>query len=114
METTEKLFVVADLSEVWVTAKIPKRIFHTSSLIWKEMDRRWKCTWPPIRDRFFHGRITYVRDVLDPATRTMRLSTRIVQPRTQAQTLDVCHGPRLFRTTTRDTPAIRNGRAARP
>ena len=24
-------------------------------------------------------------------------STRIVQPRTQAETLDVCHGPRLFR-----------------
>jgi cobalt-zinc-cadmium efflux system membrane fusion protein len=72
VETTETLFVVADLSEVWVTADIPEKdipfIYHGHA----------KPQFVEIRvlaypNEVFQGSITYVGDVLDHVTRTMRL-----------------------------------------
>lgn len=72
VETTEKLFIVADLSEVWVTANIPEKdipfIYH------EHPDRQFvEVRVSAYPHEIFHGKITYVGDVLDPATRTMRL-----------------------------------------
>ena len=72
VETMEKLFVVADLSDVWVTADIPERdipfIYHDHA----------KPQFVEVRvlaypKEVFEGRITYVGDVLDRVTRMMRL-----------------------------------------
>ena len=49
----------------------------------------------------FQGAITYVGDVLNPATRTMHLRLELTESRAQTQTGDVCLGPGLFRTGTR-------------
>jgi membrane fusion protein, heavy metal efflux system len=73
VETTEKLFTVADLSEVWVLANIPEKdiqyIYPDDSSVDQSIEVR-VSTYP---DHIFHGVITYVGDVLDPATRTMSL-----------------------------------------
>ncbi|WP_447985676.1 efflux RND transporter periplasmic adaptor subunit [Nitrospira sp. Nam74] len=73
VETTEKLFVVADLSEVWVIANIPEKdipYIHQDQLKHGQMVEVIVTAYP---NQIFHGKITYVGDVLDPATRTMRL-----------------------------------------
>lgn len=77
VETTEKLFVVADLSEVWVIANIPEKdipYIHQDQLKHGQTIEVVVTTYP---DRIFHGKITYVGDVLDPATRTMRLRLQL-------------------------------------
>lgn len=79
VETTETLFVVADLSEVWVTADIPEKdipfIYHGHD----------KPQFVEVRvlaypGEVFPGRITYVGDVLDHVTRTMRLRIALPNP----------------------------------
>ena len=73
VETTENLFVIADLSEVWVLANIPEKdipfvhALHTSGSMQADVQLN---AYP---DETFKGRITYVGDVLDPSTRTMQL-----------------------------------------
>jgi membrane fusion protein, heavy metal efflux system len=77
VETVEKLFVVADLSEVWVIANIPEKdipYIHQDQLKHGQTADVIVTTYP---DQVFHGKITYVGDVLDPATRTMRLRLQL-------------------------------------
>ena len=73
VETTEKLFVVADLSEVWVLANIPEKDIP---YFYQDRSREGKSTEVRVSaypSQVFHGVITYAGDVLDPATRTMQL-----------------------------------------
>lgn len=80
VETTEKLFVVADLSEVWVTANIPEKdipFIHSDQLGHDQTVEVRVSAYP---GQVFHGKITYVGDVLDPATRTMRLRLELPNP----------------------------------
>ncbi|BCA56153.1 putative Heavy metal efflux system, membrane fusion protein [Nitrospira sp. KM1] len=73
VETTEKLFTVADLSEVWVLANIPEKdipYIHQDNSPVKQSVEVLVNAYP---NRIFHGTITYVGDVLDVATRTMNL-----------------------------------------
>ena len=79
VETTAKLFVVADLSEVWVTANIPESdipfIGHNPA----------KPQFVEVRvlaypNQVFQGSITYVGDILDQVTRTMRLRIELPNP----------------------------------
>lgn len=80
VETTSRLFQVADLSQVWVTANIPERdipfIHSDQSRHAQKVDVRVKA-YP---DQVFPGSITYVGDVLDQATRTMRLRITLENP----------------------------------
>ena len=80
VETTEKLFVVADLSEVWVIANIPEKdipYIHQDQLKHGQTVEVIVTAYP---GQFFHGKITYVGDVLDAATRTMRLRLELPNP----------------------------------
>lgn len=73
VETTEKLFVIADLSEVWVRANIPEKdipFVHAVSLSGGTHAEVIVNAYPK---EIFQGKITYVGDVLDPATRTMQM-----------------------------------------
>ncbi len=75
VETTEKLFVLADLSDVWVVANVPEKdVIHITG----EQHVEVRLTAYP--DETFQGRITYVSDVLDPATRTLRLRVLVPNP----------------------------------
>jgi cobalt-zinc-cadmium efflux system membrane fusion protein len=73
VETTEKLFVVADLSDVWVTAVIPEKDIPYIRPDLTGAGQSVEVHVAAYPNQIFQGRITYVGDVLDPATRTMRL-----------------------------------------
>ena len=80
VETTEKLFVVADLSEVWVTAKIPEKdipYIRNDQTGPGQLVEVHVSAYP---GQTFQGNITYVGDVLEPATRTMRLRLELPNP----------------------------------
>jgi cobalt-zinc-cadmium efflux system membrane fusion protein len=73
LEISHKMFSIADLSDVWVMANIPEkdvRFVHPRQTV------EVRATAYP--HEVFHGTITYIGDVLDPATRTMKL--RVVVP----------------------------------
>ena len=82
VEVTEKLFTVADLSEVWVLANIPEKdipfirsISQTSGV--EQLVEVLLTAYP---GEVFHGRVTYIGDVLDVATRTMSLRLELPNP----------------------------------
>ncbi len=73
VETTDNLFVIADLSEVWVQANIPEKDISFAHSIHASGDRQVEVRINAYPKEVFHGTITYVGDVLDPVTRTMQL-----------------------------------------
>jgi cobalt-zinc-cadmium efflux system membrane fusion protein len=80
VETTEKLFVVADLSDVWVTAVIPEKDIPYIRPDQTGTGQSVEVHVAAYPGQAFQGRITYVGDVLDPATRTMRLRLELPNP----------------------------------
>jgi len=75
VEMTQKIFTVADLSDVWVVGKVPEKDVQ---FIHPEQSVEVRATAYP--GRVFSGTITYISDVLDPATRTMRLRVTVPNP----------------------------------
>lgn len=73
VETTEKLFVIADLSEVWVQANIPEKDIPFAHSIHASGGTQVEVRINAYPKEVFMGTITYVGDVLDPVTRTMQL-----------------------------------------
>jgi membrane fusion protein, heavy metal efflux system len=73
VETTENLFVVADLSEVWVQANIPEKDIPFVHSVHASGDTQVEVRINAYPKEVFKGTITYVGDVLDPVTRTMQL-----------------------------------------
>lgn len=80
VETTEKLFVVADLTDVWVTAVIPEKDIPYIRPDQTKEGQSVEVHVAAYPGQAFQGRITYVGDVLDPATRTMRLRLELPNP----------------------------------
>lgn len=80
VETTEKLFVVADLSEVWVRANIPEKDIPFVHTVHASGGRQAEVRINAYPREIFKGTITYVGDVLDPATRTMQLRLELPNP----------------------------------
>lgn len=79
VETMEKLFTVADLTSVWALADVPEKdigfIQHRGENS-GEVDVR-ASAYP---EESFRGRLAYMGDVLDPATRTMRVRVEVPNP----------------------------------
>jgi len=81
VEVTHKLFTVADLSEVWVLANVPEKdIPFIRSSERTDGGQMVEVRLNAYPDEVFHGRVTYVGDVLDVATRTMNLRVEIPNP----------------------------------
>jgi len=80
VETTEKLFVVADLSEVWVRANIPEKDIPFVHSVHASGGTQADVRINAYPKEIFRGTITYVGDVLDPATRTMQLRLELPNP----------------------------------
>jgi cobalt-zinc-cadmium efflux system membrane fusion protein len=80
VETTEKLFVVADLSEVWVRANIPEKDIPFVHSVHASGDTQAEVRINAYPKETFKGKITYVGDVLDPVTRTMQLRLELPNP----------------------------------
>lgn len=80
VETTEKLFVVADLSEVWVRANIPEKDIPFVHTVHASGGRQAEVRINAYPKETFKATITYVGDVLDPSTRTMQLRLELPNP----------------------------------
>ncbi|HET8720847.1 MAG TPA: efflux RND transporter periplasmic adaptor subunit [Nitrospira sp.] len=84
VEVTEKLFTVADLSEVWVLANIPEKditfIRAEAATDKSGVEQLVEVLLTAYPGEVFHGKITYVGDVLDVATRTMNLRLELPNP----------------------------------
>ena len=108
VETNHKCFTVADLSDVWVIAAVPEKDVeyiqkgHAVDMV--------AAAYP---HALFNGTITYVGDVLDPATRTLpvRVTARNPDKRLKPQMFALV---RIHATPNPDTltvplSAIQNG-----
>lgn len=73
VETTENLFIIADLSQVWVLANIPEKDIPFVHSIHATGGTQADVRINAYPGESFKGTITYVGDVLDPSTRTMQL-----------------------------------------
>ena len=75
VETNQKFFTVADLSDVWVVGNVPEKdVQHIRK------DQKVDVIVSAYPHAIFPGTITYISDVLDPATRTMRLRVTVPNP----------------------------------
>ncbi|MDE3017814.1 MAG: efflux RND transporter periplasmic adaptor subunit [Nitrospirota bacterium] len=72
VETSHELFTVADLSEVWVVANVPEK-----DVRFIRRNQAVEVRLAAYPQEAFQGTITYVGDVLDPATRTMGLRVTV-------------------------------------
>lgn len=78
VDSTSELFQIADLSRVWVQAEVYEkdlgriRSGQTAAI---SVD-----TYP---DEKFSGRVTYVGDILDPQTRTVKVRCEVANPGTK-------------------------------
>lgn len=75
VETGQRLFTVADLSDVWVVANVPEKDVQVV-----RRDHAVEVLVSAYPQAIFRGPITYVGDVLDPATRTMRVRVTVPNP----------------------------------
>lgn len=76
VEMGRTIFAVADLSEMWVVGNVPEKDVQ---FIHREQSIEVRVTAYP--GKIFPGTITYVGDVLDSATRTMRLRVTVPNPK---------------------------------
>jgi cobalt-zinc-cadmium efflux system membrane fusion protein len=81
VETTEKLFVLADLSQVWVVANIPEKDIPYIQPLGAAQNQAVEVRVSAYPEQAFQARITYVGDVLDPTTRTMQLRLELPNPK---------------------------------
>lgn len=75
VETQQKLFTIADLSDVWVVGNVPEK-----DVQYIRKDQRVEVIASAYPHAVIRGTITYIGDVLDPATRTMRLRVTVSNP----------------------------------
>jgi cobalt-zinc-cadmium efflux system membrane fusion protein len=75
VETQQQLFTVADLSDVWVVGNVPEK-----DVQFIRKDQKVNVIVSAYPHAIVQGTITYLGDVLDPATRTMRLRVAVLNP----------------------------------
>ena len=76
VEMGRTIFVVADLSDVWVVGNVPEK-----DVQFIHRDHSVEIRTMAYPGKSFSGTITYVGDVLDSATRTMRLRITVPNPK---------------------------------
>ena len=112
VETQQKFFTVADLSDVWVVGNVPEK-----DVQFIHKDQKVEVIASAYPHAIFPGTITYIGDVLDPATRTMRLRVavpnedRLLKPEMFA-TVRVYAAPSPDALTI-PLPAVQNGPAGK-
>lgn len=75
VEMEQKLFTVADLSAVWVVGNVPEK-----DVQYIRKEQKVNVIVSAYPHALLPGTITYIGDVLDPATRTMRLRVTVLNP----------------------------------
>lgn len=75
VETEQKLFTVANLTDVWVIGNVPEK-----DVQFIRKDQKAHVILAAYPHAIFSGTITYIGDTLDPATRTMSLRVTVPNP----------------------------------
>lgn len=75
VDTHQTLFTVADLSDVWVVASVPEK-----DVEYIRKDQTVDVIVAAYPHALLSGNITYIGDVLDPATRTLRVRVTVQNP----------------------------------
>jgi len=75
VETEQKLFTVANLTNVWVIGNVPEK-----DVRFIRKDQKVSVVLAAYPHAIFSGTITYVGDMLDSATRTMSLRVTVPNP----------------------------------
>lgn len=75
VEPAKPLFTIADLSNLWVIADIPE---NDVSKVGK--GQRVTVVASSYPDKEFTGRVTYISDTIDPATRTVKVRAEVANP----------------------------------
>ena len=78
VETTQKLFVVADLSTIWVVGNVSEKDISYLHRATADPTQPVEVHVTAYPDELFQGTVSYVGDVLDAATRTMQV--RLILP----------------------------------
>jgi len=80
VETNRKLFVVADLSTLWVVGNVSEKdisYVHSATAVPNQPVEVHVTAYP---DEVFQGTVSYVGDVLDIDTRTMQVRLTLPNP----------------------------------
>ena len=80
VETSRKMFVVADLSTLWVVGNVSEKdisYLHRATTVPNQPVEVHVAAYP---DEVFQGIVSYVGDVLDTATRTMQVRLTLENP----------------------------------
>lgn len=80
VETTQKLFVVADLSTVWVVGNVSEKDIAYVHRATAAPNQLIEVRVSAYSGEAFQGAISYVGDVLDPSTRTMQVRLTVDNP----------------------------------
>ncbi|MBX3320612.1 MAG: efflux RND transporter periplasmic adaptor subunit [Nitrospira sp.] len=80
VETTETLFVIADLSHMWVIADVPENDVPFLPAKGTPRAQAVEVRLPSYPNEAFRGPITYVGNVVDPRTRTLRVRLELPNP----------------------------------
>lgn len=75
VETEQKLFTVANLTDVWVIGNVPEK-----DVQFIRKDQKVDVVLAAYPHAIFSGTITYIGDTLDPSTRTMSLRVTVPNP----------------------------------
>lgn len=75
VETSRHCFTIADLSDVWVIANVPEK-----DVRFIRPDQTVEVVVAAYPHALFAGKITHISDVLESATRTMRLRVTVNNP----------------------------------
>jgi len=75
VETSRNCFTIADLSDVWVIASVPEK-----DVQFIRLNQTVHVVVAAYPHGLFSGRMTYISDVLDPETRTMRIRVTVPNP----------------------------------
>jgi len=80
VETTKILFVVADLSQMWVIADVPEKDVPFLPRQDSPRAQAIEVHLDSYPGTLFHGTITYIGNVVDPSTRTLRVRLELPNP----------------------------------
>lgn len=77
VDTTHRIFRIADLSKVWVQVKVPESQFAKLA---GQRGGQLKFTSPAYPDQTFEGRVLYTGDLVDESTRAIQLLAEADNP----------------------------------
>ncbi len=69
------LFVIADLSDIWIQAEVYEYEIPSVSL-----GQKASVTFPSFPAKTFTGKVTYISPEMDPKTRTLKIRVELANP----------------------------------